>query len=137
VIPFKDDMKAAILEGILAPDGRRVFKHVTRRRWKRPHVKVGGWYGLYTRMPWGNNPGKPFARVQVVKLDVERLVGECFLNSPLAYPVRLADMEAQREGFPDWATFCRRYEEINGAGALALPCSRVEWDPATMEVLDG
>ncbi|MBN1459988.1 MAG: hypothetical protein JXA57_10645, partial [Armatimonadetes bacterium] len=121
VILFKPEHKHPILDG---------EKYVTRRQWKRPRAKVGSWHKLYTRPAFVDPPGKPFARVQIVSVVKEPL-------GPGEHAPHGRHHEANAEGYADWHLFLRKYEEINGPGTLDEPCYRVEWDPETMEVLDG
>jgi len=100
-------------------DGR---KTVTRRRWKRPRVKVGAIHQCYTRPAFARPPGKPFARVRIVSVLEERWCG--------AYAVpRIATLyaEARREGFATWDDFEAAYTAINGRPAMRQPCYRVEF----------
>lgn len=117
MILFTPEMAQAIRE-------RR--KCVTRRRWKKPRVKVGSWQLFYTRMPFAKGGSKPFARAQIVSVSHELFPGQ--LN-PAG--------EWQREGFADFEEFAELWRVMHGVNALSEPCYRVEWDPNTMELLEG
>jgi len=120
MILFTPEMAQAIVEGC---------KTVTRRRWKKPRVRVGALHLLYTRPAFARPPGKPFARVRIVNVWPEDYVGQVVYDAPSLSisgpPVR---PEANREGFGLWREFCAAYEKINGKGSLKEPCVRVEFE---------
>ena len=119
MILFKPDMKQAIIE-------KR--KTVTRRQGKK-RWNVGAEHLCYTRMPWGKNPGKPFARVRIV--DVRREIQPGY---DWSVSQELADIEGRREGFQSWEEFRALYMKINGPSSLDEPAWRVEFELA--EVLE-
>jgi hypothetical protein len=115
---------AQMAEAILA--GR---KTVTRRRWKRPRVKVGSIQQCYTRPPFARPPGKAFARVRILSVHIE-----CRPGDFVALTMRAGDdrrcqyaVESYEEGFDSWHQFGEAYIAINGAAALEEPCYRVEF----------
>lgn len=115
MILFKPDLAQAIL------DGR---KTVTRRRWKRPRVKVGAIHQCYTRPAFVKPPGKPFARVRIVSVDYEAFPG----HGHARWWARYMDGEAGREGFASWEEFLNAYTEINGVSSTGEPCWRVQFE---------
>ncbi len=78
-------------------DGR---KTQTRRFWNRWRVKVGGEYLVFTRPPWGKNPGKPVARIRVTGRWTEKLRDISHAN-------------ARAEGFLNRAEFLGAFVRIN------------------------
>ena len=134
MILFKPEMKRAILEG---------RKTVTRRRWKKPRVKVGAIHQLYTRPAFARQPGEPFARVRIVDVFHEKYPGEHVrreFEMPHSTGVNWwedwIEDEARREGFASWADFQWAYLCVNvtrkalrqgAASPLDEPCYRVEF----------
>jgi len=93
-------------------DGR---KTVTRRRWKRPMVKVGGTYQIRTTIF-----GKPVARVRVLDVAAEDRPG-------LIAPGGL-DAEGRSEGFGGWSEFAAVWISMHGPNAPNEPCTRIEFE---------
>jgi len=114
MILFKPEMAAAILSG---------QKICTRRR-GRKRWNVGAIHQCYTRMPWGKEPGKPFAKVRIVSVTREESPGSpgCGFVWPSGRKT-----EAEREGFASWVDFLAAYAEINGEAALRECCWRVHF----------
>jgi hypothetical protein len=91
VILFREENVEPII------DGR---KTQTRRFWSRWRVKVGGEYLIYTRPPWGKEPGRPVARIRVTKRWKEKL-------GDITHP------NARAEGFLNVAEFLAAFVRIN------------------------
>jgi len=135
MILFTPEMAKAIL------DGR---KTVTRRRWKKPRVKVGSIHLAYTRPAFARPPGKPFARVRIVSVIHEDYPGHHTrreYEKPHSTGVNwwedwIAD-EARREGFASWTDFTWTYMNMHVTqkalcGGAPSPmeeaCYRVEFE---------
>jgi len=124
MILFTEPMAEAILAG---------RKTVTRRRWKKPRVKVGSIHQCYTRPPFAKGGAEPFARVRIVSVEWElRPMREirALLGMGVAwYKGQLTKLatEARREGFDSYEDFASAYMGINGAAAIDDPCWRVEF----------
>ena len=123
MILFTPEMAEAILAG---------RKTVTRRRWKKPRVKVGAIHQCYTRPAFARPPGKPFARVRIVDVTYEdKPFGICTYRGDGKMPRSSVMTEVGAEGFDSaWPLdeFCRVYKQINGENALEEPCYRVEFE---------
>lgn len=111
MILFTPEMAQAIL------DGR---KTVTRRRWKKPRVKVGGLHQCYTRPAFARPPGKPFARVRIVNVAFEWGVMGGLTREQ-------QEAEAGLEGFATRLDFYDAWYAINGPDSVYDGTYRVEF----------
>lgn len=124
MILFKPEMAQAILEG-----RKTVTRRVGKKRWNVGAIRL-----CYTRPAFARpNPGKPFARIEVLSVTQEAFPGAAAPNWERAKTredlrVVLA-FEAAREGFgvQGWGEFARAFRHMHGAAALDEPCYRVEF----------
>jgi len=120
MILFKPEMAEKILTG---------EKTVTRRRWKRPRVKVGSIHQCYTRPAFARPPGKPFTKIRILDIRHELMPAYDWNGLP-----ELSDMEAKREGFENWEAFARAWTAMHGKKSENEPCYRVKFEVVEAQV---